>query len=78
MDLSPLSSMMILEPGFKRLVLTRNSSRITYLETCFQEGREFGVTTGRPRRCGWLDIPLLKYILENVNYSNIQILSKNM
>jgi adenylosuccinate synthase len=24
-------------------------------------GREFGVTTGRPRRCGWLDIPLLRY-----------------
>jgi adenylosuccinate synthase len=24
------------------------------------EGGEFGVTTGRPRRCGWLDIPLLK------------------
>ena len=24
------------------------------------EGKEFGVTTGRPRRCGWLDIPLLK------------------
>ena len=23
-------------------------------------GREFGVTTGRARRCGWLDIPLLK------------------
>ena len=23
-------------------------------------GQEFGVTTGRPRRCGWLDIPLLK------------------
>ena len=23
-------------------------------------GKEFGVTTGRPRRCGWLDIPLLK------------------
>ena len=23
-------------------------------------GREFGATTGRPRRCGWLDIPLLK------------------
>lgn len=22
-------------------------------------GREFGATTGRPRRCGWLDIPLL-------------------
>ncbi len=25
-----------------------------------QQGREFGATTGRPRRCGWLDIPLLK------------------
>ena len=23
-------------------------------------GKEFGVTTGRARRCGWLDIPLLK------------------
>jgi adenylosuccinate synthase len=23
-------------------------------------GAEFGATTGRPRRCGWLDIPLLK------------------
>lgn len=22
---------------------------------------EFGATTGRPRRCGWLDIPLLRY-----------------
>lgn len=25
------------------------------------EGHEFGATTGRPRRCGWLDIPALKY-----------------
>jgi adenylosuccinate synthase len=24
-------------------------------------GQEFGSTTGRPRRCGWLDIPSLKY-----------------
>jgi len=24
-------------------------------------GREFGSTTGRPRRCGWLDLPALKY-----------------
>ena len=27
----------------------------------FQVGREFGATTGRPRRTGWLDIPALKY-----------------
>ncbi len=26
-----------------------------------QIGKEFGSTTGRPRRCGWLDIPALKY-----------------
>ena len=24
-------------------------------------GREFGSVTGRPRRCGWFDVPLLKY-----------------
>jgi adenylosuccinate synthase len=24
-------------------------------------GKEIGATTGRPRRCGWLDLPLLKY-----------------
>lgn len=24
-------------------------------------GSEFGATTGRPRRCGWLDLPALKY-----------------
>lgn len=24
-------------------------------------GREFGSTTGRPRRCGWVDLPTLKY-----------------
>lgn len=26
-----------------------------------QIGGEFGATTGRPRRCGWLDIPALRY-----------------
>ncbi len=26
-----------------------------------QTGHEFGATTGRKRRCGWLDIPLLRY-----------------
>jgi adenylosuccinate synthase len=27
----------------------------------FLLGGEFGTTTGRPRRCGWIDIPQLKY-----------------
>jgi len=26
-----------------------------------KQGNEFGSTTGRPRRCGWIDLPSLKY-----------------
>lgn len=28
-----------------------------------KEGGEFGATTGRPRRCGWLDVPQLRYTI---------------
>ena len=28
-----------------------------------KEGNEFGATTGRSRRCGWLDLPALKYAI---------------
>jgi len=28
-----------------------------------QAGNEYGATTGRPRRVGWLDLPLLRYVL---------------
>ena len=27
------------------------------------KGHEFGATTGRPRRCGWIDLPALKYAI---------------
>jgi len=30
-------------------------------KTIANVGAEFGATTGRPRRCGWLDLPALKY-----------------
>lgn len=30
-------------------------------DTLRENGGEFGATTGRPRRCGWLDLPALKY-----------------
>jgi adenylosuccinate synthase len=35
-----------------------------------KKGHEFGATTGRPRRCGWLDLVALKYaiMLSGVNY----------
>jgi len=28
-----------------------------------EQGHEFRATTGRPRRCGWLDLPALKYAI---------------
>ncbi len=28
-----------------------------------ERGGEFGTTTGRPRRCGWLDLVVLKYAI---------------
>lgn len=32
-------------------------------EAIRQAGGEFGATTGRPRRCGWIDLPLLRYAI---------------
>ena len=29
-----------------------------------EAGAEFGATTGRPRRCGWLDIPALRFAVQ--------------
>ena len=33
-------------------------------ETMARVGHEFGATTGRPRRCGWLDLVALKYAVQ--------------
>jgi adenylosuccinate synthase len=38
-------------------------------------GKEFGSTTGRPRRCGWLDMPALKYAV-NINGVTDLIMTK--
>jgi adenylosuccinate synthase len=35
-----------------------------YGETMGRVGNEFGATTGRPRRCGWLDLVALKYAVQ--------------
>lgn len=32
-------------------------------EALREYGAEYGATTGRPRRCGWLDLPALKYAI---------------
>jgi len=32
-----------------------------FMQKIREKGREYGSTTGRPRRCGWLDLVVLKY-----------------
>ncbi|KPI41051.1 Adenylosuccinate synthetase [Cyphellophora attinorum] len=44
-----------------------------YGERMQRIGREFGVTTGRKRRCGWLDLVLVKYSTLINNYSHINL-----
>lgn len=43
-------------------------------------GGEFGTTTGRPRRCGWIDIPQLKYAsmingFTDINLTKLDVLT---
>jgi len=43
-------------------------------------GQEFGTTTGRPRRCGWLDVVALKYCCQingftSLNLTKLDVLS---
>lgn len=36
-------------------------------------GKEYGATTGRPRRVGWLDLPALKYAIVRAGITNLVI-----
>lgn len=38
------------------------------------EGHEFGATTGRPRRCGWLDLVALKYAIRVNGITNLALM----
>lgn len=43
-------------------------------------GAEYGTTTGRPRRCGWIDIPQLRYALmlngvTDINLTKLDVLT---
>ncbi len=42
-----------------------------------EKGHEFGATTGRPRRCGWLDLKLVKRaaVINGFNYISLSKLS---
>ena len=40
-----------------------------------ERGKEFGAVTGRPRRCGWFDVPLLRYTA-NINGFDSLVITK--
>ena len=44
-------------------------------EALRKAGNEFGATTGRPRRCGWIDLPQLRYV-NMINGTTQLILTK--
>ena len=50
----------VCDAGGRRAVPDRDS-RCGRAIICARAGNEYGAVTGRPRRCGWLDIPLLRY-----------------
>ncbi len=41
-------------------------------------GHEFGATTGRPRRCGWLDLVALKYAVQVNGVTNLMMMKADV
>ncbi len=49
------------------------------LESALRErGREFGATTGRPRRCGWLDLVALRYAVLTNGVDEIALMKSDV
>ena len=42
-------------------------------DTIRKRGNEFGAVTGRPRRCGWFDAPLMRYTAEINGFDSLVI-----
>lgn len=43
-----------------------------------KKGAEFGATTGRPRRCGWLDLVALKYAIRTNGLTSIALMKMDV
>jgi adenylosuccinate synthase len=43
-----------------------------------QVGNEYGATTGRPRRIGWLDLPLLCHAVNSINSNKLELVLTKM
>ena len=44
-------------------------------DTLREVGREYGTVTGRPRRCGWFDVPLMRYA-HSINHLSSLFITK--
>ncbi|MBT8280264.1 MAG: adenylosuccinate synthase [Muriicola sp.] len=47
-------------------------------ETMAKVGNEFGATTGRPRRCGWLDLVALKYAVQINGVTHLMMMKSDV
>ena len=47
-------------------------------ETLREKGFEYGATTGRPRKCGWLDIPALRYSIMVNGVTNLVMMKSDV
>jgi adenylosuccinate synthase len=56
------------EGPFPTEILSENAA--THLQT---KGNEFGATTGRPRRCGWIDLNQLRYAISVTGATEIAL-----
>lgn len=43
-----------------------------------EKGHEFGATTGRERRCGWIDLPALKYAIKINGVSQLMMMKADV
>ncbi|MEZ5338674.1 MAG: adenylosuccinate synthase [bacterium] len=47
-------------------------------QTMARTGAEFGTVSGRPRRCGWLDLPLLRYATQLNGFTELAIMKTDV
>ena len=47
-------------------------------ETMARVGHEFGATTGRPRRCGWLDLVALRYACQIIGVTQLMMMKADV
>ncbi|NUB91289.1 adenylosuccinate synthase [Haloterrigena sp. SYSU A558-1] len=57
-------------PGYDEETEGRNEDLATYIR---DEGGEYGTVTGRPRRVGWLDLPMLRHATRANGFTGLAV-----